>query len=269
MMQDIFLRVSDLRKEGKSFALATLVYSDGSTPRNAGARMLIFPDKSIEGTIGGGALEQRVISDALNLLKEGRLERFKYDLGMDEKDIPLGMLCGGKVEVLIETFQNETKIFIFGAGHVGRKLAELCGALNYFYWIIDNRETFAREELFRDAAGVVFSEFSESFASLPIDEKSYLIIVTYGHKYDGACLEAALKTEACYIGMIGSKKKVRTLLDALSKKGVNSKDPRIYTPIGLDLGDNTPEEISVSIISEIIKIKSGGSGRHCRELLQG
>lgn len=266
-MMDIFLRVSDLRKEGKPFALATLVYSDGSTPRNAGARMLIFPDRSIEGTIGGGALEQRVIGDALNLIKEGRSERFKYDLGMDEKDIPLGMICGGKVEVLIEAFQNETKIFIFGAGHVARKLAELCGALNYFYWIIDNREAFAREELFRDAAGVVCSEFSESFAGLPIDGKSYLIIVTYGHKYDGVCLEAALKTEACYIGMIGSKKKVSTLLGTLSKKGVNIKDPRIYSPIGLDLGGNTPEEISISIISEIVKVKSEGSGRHCRELL--
>lgn len=229
--------------------------------------MIVFADGTIEGTIGGGALEKRVIDDALGLLADGRSGRFVYDLEKGAKGQAVGMICGGRVEVLIEAFGKRMKIFIFGAGHVGKKLAELCGLLGISYWMIDNRESFARKDLFPDAAGVVHSEFEKSFSLVPIDENSFLIIVTYGHEYDGDCLEAALKTPACYIGMMGSKKKVKALLESLSKKGVDTNDPRIYSPIGLHFGDDTPEEISMSILSEILVIKSGGSGRHLRELV--
>jgi xanthine dehydrogenase accessory factor len=201
------------------------------------------------------------------LAKRGEPDRFIYDLGKDEKDISVGMICGGKVEVLIESFQTMMKIFVFGAGHVGHKLAEICKVLNISCWIIDNRDEYAKDELFPGAAGVLCSDFTKSFSQLPIDENSYLIIVTYGHKHDGICLESALKTRARYIGMIGSKTKVRSILESLSKKGANTEDPRIFSPIGLHLGDNTPEEISISIISEILKLKSDGTGRHCRDLV--
>jgi len=267
-MKDIFQRIAELRKEGRAFALVTIVKTEDSTPRSLGTRMIVYPDKTIEGTIGGGVLEKRIISDALKLLAEGKSERLIYDLGKDKKDIQLGAICGGKAEVFIEAFyNNKIKIFIFGAGHVGKKFAELCSIVNLSYWIIDNRESYAHEELFPGAMGVLHSEFIESFSKLPIDENSYLVIVTYGHQYDGVCLGAALKTNASYIGMIGSKNKVKTLLESLSKNGVNTKDPRIYAPIGLHLGNNSPEEISISILSEILKIKSGGSGKHLRGLM--
>ncbi len=267
-MMDIFMRIAELRKEGKTFALATIILSEDSTPRDVGTRMIIHPDRTVEGTIGGGTLEKRVIRDALDLLKKGGSERFVYDLGKDDGGIQLGMICGGKSEVLIETFSVKMKMFIFGAGHIGKKLAEVCRFLNLPYWVVDNRELYAVEERFPDAMEVLHSDFKESFSKLPIDVNSYIVIVTYEHQYDGVCLEEAVKTQACYIGMIGSRSKVQKLIQNLSDRGLDPKDPRIYAPIGLNLGDSSPEAISISIISEVLKIESGGSGAHMRESLE-
>jgi xanthine dehydrogenase accessory factor len=151
---------------------------------------------------------------------------------------------------------------------VGRKLAELARTVGVSYWIVDNRADFAKKELFPGASGVVHAEFEVSFAQLPIDAKSYLVIVTYGHSFDGVCLQHALKTDARYIGMIGSRKKVKALLHAASQKGLDSKDDRVYAPVGLQLGDSSPEQIGISIFAEILKIKSGGSGEHMRDTLE-
>lgn len=264
---DLFKRIAELRGSGACFALATVVKAEDSTPRSTGARMVVHPSGRIEGTVGGGALEKKVIEDALRLLSEGRSEAVEYDLGKGGEGVQTGMICGGHVQVLIESFQIGMKLFIFGAGHVGRKLAELAQTVGIAYWVIDNREDFARSELFPGASGVLHAEFAESFTELPIDEKSYLVIVTYGHHYDGTCLQGALKTDARYIGMIGSKKKVKALLAAAAEKGLDVKDERIYAPVGLQLGDSSPEEIGVSIIAEILKIKSGGSGEHMRNTI--
>jgi xanthine dehydrogenase accessory factor len=263
--EDLFLRISELRRIGKPFALATVVHAEESTPRSIGARMIVLTEGSIEGTVGGGALEKMVIENAIRMLAENRSERVVYDLGTGRKGVATGMICGGRVEVLIESFRPGTTLFIFGAGHVGRKLAELADLVAIPYWMVDNRETYAVEELFPGAMGVVCAEFRESFARLPIDENGHLIIVTYGHQYDGLCLEEALKTPARYIGMIGSRKKVVGILESLSAKGVPVNDERIFAPIGLELGDDSPGQIGISILAEILKLTSGGSGRHMRE----
>jgi xanthine dehydrogenase accessory factor len=268
-MKDIFERIAELRRGGKPFALATVIGSEDSTPRGPGARMIVHPGGPVEGTVGGGALEKRVIEDSLACLREGAegpaSRRFVYDLGKGGEGVPLGMVCGGKAEVFVEVFGTGMKLFIFGAGHVGRALSRMCGVIGIAHWVIDDREAFARGELLPDAAGVVRAEFAESFAGLPIDGNSYVVIVTYGHRHDGVCLEGALKTKAAYIGMIGSRHKVRALLEGLSKKGAAVSDPRVYAPVGLHLGDGSPEQIGVSILAEILKLRSGGSGMHMRE----
>jgi xanthine dehydrogenase accessory factor len=264
MSGDIFLRIAELRKNGKSFSLATLVYSEESTPRKAGSRMIIYPDGNIEGSIGGGALEKKVIEDAKKNFKEGRTGKYYYNLSEKGEGVRLGMICGGKAEVLIETFNKTEQIFIFGSGHIGRKLSQLSRAVEMPYWMIDNREEFSKKEMFPDAVEVVCADFKDSFSKLPIDESSYIIIVTYGHKHDNICLEKALETDAKYIGMIGSRRKVKKILEELSAKGLPVDDPRVFAPIGLELGDNTPGEIAVSIFAELLKIKSGGSAKHMR-----
>jgi len=265
---DLFQRIAELRSSGASFALATVVKVEDSTPRSTGARMIVHPDGSTEGTVGGGALEKKVSEDALRLMGEGISEAVDYDLGKGREGVQTGMICGGHVQVLIETFQIDMKLFIFGAGHVGKKLAELAQAVGIAYWVIDDREAYAKKELFPGASAVVHTEFEDSFSQLPIDAKSYLVIVTYGHQYDGTCLQGALKTDARYIGMIGSKRKVKTLLDAAAQKGLAVDNDRIYAPVGLQLGNSSPEEIGISILAEILKLKSGGSGRHMRDTLR-
>jgi xanthine dehydrogenase accessory factor len=282
-MKDLFARIAQLQEENIPFALATIISVEGSTPREGGARMIVFPDGSTEGTIGGGEIEKRVSTDAVELLEKKKSERRTYDLSREEEkgerekskkekpaeETKLDMLCGGRVEVLIESFTPTVTLFIFGAGHIGTALAGYCDVLGFSYWLIDNREEYAREERFPNASGVLFSDFEESFEKLPIDNNSSLVIVTYGHRYDAVCLQKALQTEAGYIGMIGSKKKVKANFDYLEKQGSNVKDPRIYSPIGLALGDNSPPEIALSIMAEIVKVNSGGSGRHMRESLPG
>ena len=265
---DLFQRIAELNRNGVPFALATVVKAEDSTPRSTGARMIVHTDGSTEGTVGGGALEKKVSDDALQFLHEGKSEAVEYDLGKGQVGIQTGMICGGRVQVLIETFQIDMKLFIFGAGHVGKKLAELARTVGISYWVIDNREEYASDDIFPGASGVIHAEFEESFSKLPIDEKSYLVIVTYGHQYDGTCLQGALKTEARYIGMIGSRRKVKILLDAAAQKGMDVDDDRIYAPVGLQLGDSSPEEIGISILAEILKIKSGGSGEHMRKTLR-
>jgi len=264
---NLFNRIAELNRSGAPFALATVVHAEDSTPRSTGARMIVHPDGTTEGTVGGGALEKKVSDDALRLLGEGKSEPIEYDLGKGQEGVQTGMICGGHVQVLIETFQIGMKLFIFGAGHIGKRLAELASSVGIAYWVIDNREAYACDELFPGAAGVVHAEFEESFSKLPIDEKSYIVIVTYGHRYDGTCLQGALKTDARYIGMIGSRRKVKTLLDAAAQEGLDVDDDRIYAPVGLQLGDSSPEEIGISIIAEILKLKSGGSGEHMRNTL--
>ncbi len=267
-MTDIFARVSQLREQGVPFSLATIVSVEGSTPRDAGSRMIIFGDATTEGTIGGGGIEKQVIEDGVRLLKENRSERITYDLGTGGEGVALDMACGGRTEVLIEPFKPSIKVFIFGAGHIGKVLAKLCTMLGFPFWIIDNRAEYAAGEEFPTAREVVCGDFKESFEKLPIDKRSYIIIVTYGHRFDAVCLEEAVKTEAAYIGMIGSKTKVRGNFNELKEKGVDVSDPRIFAPIGLKLGDNSPEEIGLSIIAEIIKVKSSGSAEHMRETLK-
>jgi xanthine dehydrogenase accessory factor len=230
--------------------------------------MIIHPDGNTEGTVGGGALEKKVTEDAQQFLREGKSGPVEYDLGKGQEGVPTGMICGGRVQVLIESFYTDMKLFIFGAGHVGKKIAELARVVGIAYWVIDNREAYAREEYFPGAVEVLHTEFEESFSTLPIDEKSYLVIVTYGHRFDGTCLENAIKTNARYIGMIGSRKKVETLLKSLEEKGINVQDNRIYAPVGLELGDSSPQEIGISILAEILKLKSGGSGKHMRTKLK-
>ena len=265
---NILLKVAELIKSEKTFALATLVYADSGTPRKLGSRMIVYPDGKIEGSIGGGTLELVVIKDALKLLAAGENKRFQYDLTEKEGENPLGMACGGKAEILIETFQKKDKLFVFGAGHIGKKLAELSRIIEIPCWVIDNREEYAREVFFPEGITVLHDDFLHSFSQLPIDEKSYIVIVTHGHTFDKVCLREALKTKAQYIGMIGSKNKVRGIKNSLVKEGVDINDPRIYSPIGLQIGNYTPGEIAVSIVAEILKVKSGGNGKHLRDIVQ-
>jgi len=251
---DIYEEVSKLKAEGKEAALVTLIAASGSTPRGEGAKMMVLADGSIKGTIGGGNVERQVIQAALEVIRKGKPQRFKYEL--KKADEGVGMICGGDMEVFIEPVMQSPALFIFGAGHIAFALSKLASITGFKVNVVDDRQGFATPERFPEAHLVLTAEFGPSFRQLPVDRSSYIVIVTYGHKNDQAVLRESLKTPARYIGMIGSSTKNRAVYDNLKAEGVTQEQlDRVYAPIGLRIKAHTPEEIAVAILAQMIQVK--------------
>ena len=247
---------------GKGVAFVTVISVDGSTPREAGAKMLVFEDSSTEGTVGGGTLEALVTRQASACIRNGAGGKFVFDLKPGGNT---GMICMGRAEVFIDVYKSPLKILVLGAGHVGVKIARAAGLAGYPCTIIDDRPEFANRERFPDASDIIVKQPHKAIALAGVDESTYIVIVTRGHALDRECLEAAMKTRAAYIGMIGSAGKVRENFRLAAKKGPDPlKDPRVYSPIGLNLGGKTPGEIAVSVIAQIVMLHYKKDGKHMR-----
>lgn len=247
---------------GRNVALATVVSADGSTPREAGAKMLVFEDSSIEGTVGGGALEALAIRQALSCLKKNAGGKFVFDLKPSGNT---GMICMGRAEVFIEVYKSPLKILILGAGHVGQRIAQAAALAGYPCAVADDRAEFANRERFPDASEIIVEKPHKAVSVYGTDGNTYIVIVTRGHALDRECLEAAMKSRAAYIGMIGSRDKVREIFRQTAKKKLYPhKDRRVYSPIGLALGGKTPGEIAVSVLAQIIMLHYKKDGRHMK-----
>ncbi len=336
--------IRHLLDEGESVVLATLIRHAGSTPRSAGAKMIIRSNGAIIGTIGGGLVEFETQKIAQNVFETGRALIKKIELTGADAATTDRMICGGQLEILFElitpnpenlvileeliaALQTKHKgflikhldtagddvqqmesclvqgntvavgrffgpaawisalteeasrkkgpvvaliegvryfieptffpgtVFLFGAGHVSRPVAELAALVDFQVAVLDDRAEFANPERFPKADMIkVISSFHESIGGLEINRNSYLVILTRGHLHDKTVLEQALGTDAGYIGMIGSKRKREMIYRELLGKGFSSDDlKRVHSPIGLDIGGETPEEIAVSIVAELIK----------------
>ena len=172
------------------------------------------------------------------------------------------MICGGKAEVYIEPIIPRATIYIFGGGHISFFLARLGKMCDFRIFVIDDREEYACTERFPDADQTIAADYGEVFKRVTIGSSSYVVIVTRGHAYDQTVLEWALTTEAKYLGMIGSKKKIRSIYENLTQKGISPDEfQRVHAPIGLDIKAQTPEEIAVSIMAEIIQVYRSGEMR--------
>ena len=256
-MTDIYQELARIRAEGEEAALATVISAGGSTPREEGAKMLVRVDGSILGSIGGGNIEKQVIEEAVKVIKRGRPQRLDYHLKEGEE---VGMICGGDVEVFIEPILSIPTMYIFGGGHIALCLAEMAKLVGFKIAVIDDREEFASSQRFPDAELTMVGDFAEAFQKLEIDKSSYIVIVTHGHEGDEVVLEGALATRAKYIGMIGSKTKNRVILSHLLAKGIPQEQlDRVHAPIGLEIYSQTPEEIAVSILAEVIKVRRSPS----------
>lgn len=232
----------------KNFALLTVVDTIGSTPRKIGAKMILFSDGTTQGTIGGGKVEHEALNDAKYFLRHNRSVLKEYHL--DKKH---GALCGGSMKVFIETFSQEKKLIIVGAGHIGQALYKLARVLNFEIIIIDERKDFLNKNRFLEADKLILGEPKKTISKVNIDKNTYIVIVTHSHKHDYDVLKKIISSRAAYIGMIGSYKKVKEVLDRLNKEGVKKDLLRnVFAPIGLNLGAETPEEIALSILAEII-----------------
>ncbi|MHC1781331.1 MAG: XdhC family aldehyde oxidoreductase maturation factor [Anaerolineaceae bacterium] len=339
-MKQLIQEMSKIFSTGQSFVLATVVTNNGSVPREAGAKMLVRPDGSTAGTVGGGILEARVEELARDILKTHAcvVREFKFT-GKDAAT--MDAICGGQVEVLVEWFDGadastgallkdmqdsvssrrkawlvtelpddganrpgrclvhlhgeitgglpagmdeETvvacsrpnllsvgprrvmvepldpsgSVFIFGAGHVSRSLAEFTRAVGFWTVVLDDRPEFANRERFPTVDQIiVLDSFNGVMDKIAVDGDSYLVIVTRGHLNDRHVLGQALKTGAGYIGMIGSKRKIALIYEQLLKDGFTEEDiRRVTAPIGLDIAAETPEEIGISIAAELIKMRA-------------
>jgi xanthine dehydrogenase accessory factor len=256
-MADLYEEIVKLKAEGKSAALATIIGTEGSTPRETGAKMLVREDGTIVGTIGGGCLEGQVIVEAIMVMREVKPRTVHYDLTGKEA---AGMICGGVLDIYIEPIIPTPTVFIFGGGHISLFVSKIGAMAGFQVVVIDDRAEFANAERFPEARQVIAEKFDRTFPQLKVNRSGYLVIVTRGHAGDQEVLEWALTTEARYIGMIGSKKKIRTLYRNMEAKGIAPERlARVFAPIGLDIGALTPEEIAVAIVGQMIQVRRESS----------
>lgn len=254
-MTDIYQEIVRIKDEGEEAALVTIVSATGSTPREEGAKMLVKTDGSIIGTIGGGSLEAQVIEEAIKVIEEGKPKRLPVSLTAKEVEKE-GMLCGGELEVFIEPILTPPTLYLFGGGHVSLPLAKMGKFLGFKIVVIDDRAEFANPNRFPEAERTLADDFTKSFPKLKIDKSGYIVIVTRNHQYDDIVLEWAVGTQARYIGMMGSKAKTKAIFSHLLAKGIPKELlDRVHAPIGLEINAQTPEEIAVSILAEIAKVR--------------
>jgi len=254
MQNDIYAELARLSATGEDVALCTVIAAVGSTPREEGSKMLVRANGAIIGTIGGGAVENAAIQEALEVLRRGRAKKMEYKLNTSGD---LGMICGGDTEVFIEPIFAAPQLYLFGAGHIALPLSHMATMVGFKVTVIDERAEFASSERFPDA-NVMPLEIPEAYSQIRVGQGDYIVIVTHGHKGDEVALEGALKTPAKYIGMIGSQSKNKAVYEHLLEKNFTMEDlSRVYSPIGLRIKAQTPEEIAVSILAEMIGVKRG------------
>jgi xanthine dehydrogenase accessory factor len=253
-MKQIYRHLIESLDRYEKIALATIVSAQGSTPRTAGAKMLIFPDGSFRHTVGGGIFESLVIQDALAVLQNGKSIIKNYSFNQEGK-YATGAVCGGNVEVMIEMIINAPHLIIIGGGHVGQALGKAALLLDFNITIIDDRKEYAEMQ---PEEGVKRIHTTSDYSTLPeITGNSYICLVTKGYPSDEAALRQVINSPAKYIGMIGSKKKIQTVFNNMQMDGFDKTlFNRIHAPIGIDIGADSPEEIAISILAEIIRIKN-------------
>lgn len=256
--QRIFSQILDCLNQREPVALVTVIETKGSAPASPGNKMLVFKDGSIEGSVGGGPLEKMAIEKAQEAIDNKQCYLTTSDLNNEDAK-SLGMVCGGQAKLFIEPITNSPKLILVGGGHIARELARLAHPLDFQITVIDDREAFANATNFPWVDEVVCDQIERALMTHEIDENTYVVIVTRGHAHDQQALEQVINSKAQYIGMIGSKNKIHAVFDNMKEKGfTDAQLENVYAPIGLNLGGNSPSEIAVSIIAEIIQVKNQG-----------
>ena len=267
MNQEVFAAVADALDRGEPAALVTIVSATGSTPQRVGAKMLVFGDGRIVGTIGGGCYENDAFWKAREAIKTRRSELVHYELS-DDFAQETGLICGGQMDVYIEPIEPSPELYVVGAGHVGYHLANLAHEVGFKVHVVDDREKFANRERFPNAVEVLAEDIPAWVARTDLPSHAYVVIVTRGHNNDLDALRALAPRDLRYLGLIGSRAKVARIYDALTAEQMPAEIlKQVHAPIGLEIGAVTPQEIAVSILAELIAVKHGKiKGRDAAEL---
>ncbi len=251
-MIELLHRMQEFWENRVAFAVATVVASYGSSPREPGAKMLVAIDGRTSGTIGGGTLEELVKRDALEVIEKGKAELKQYRLSAG------GEGCGGDVDVFIDPVKVKDRVVIFGAGHIGRYLSKMAFLVGFDVVVVDSRPDYANKDRFPDAKEIIVKEFYTAARELKPDLSSYVVVNTFAHKFDEDVLRGLLGKEFAYIAMVASDQKRQTIYSHLLKDGFSEEAlKRVHSPAGLPIGGRRPEEIALSIMSEIVAVKYG------------
>jgi xanthine dehydrogenase accessory factor len=262
---DLFEEIVKMRRAGQRGALATIVHTNGSIPSYESSRMLVREDGSMAGTIGGGCVEAEVWAAAKEVMQKEAPRKMVFHLN-NEASYDNGLICGGTLEVFVEPILPQPVVHLFGGGHVSMAVARAAHAAGFGIVVVDDREAFANKERF-PMAQEVFTSYEDAFGKIKPNAASYLVTVTRGHKEDMRVLAWAVRTEARYVGMIGSKRKVMSVYKALENEGYKPEEfERVYAPMGLHIGALSPEEIAVSITAELVAVRRNATNAEHKKL---
>ncbi len=253
----VYEAILEAHTKGEPAALATITATQGSVPRHAGSKMLVRVDGSSVGTVGGGGLEERVIQEALAATTDGKTRTLSYTLNDGDPGI-----CGGTAHVFVEPIGIAPVLLVVGVGHVGKALAELGKWAGYRVVVCDDYAEFCNPESLPGMDGYVVCEPGEIAEHIAINLHTYVAAATRGQDVDVDLIPALLATDARYIGVIGSRRRWALTIEAIRGKGDLSDEDitRIHSPVGLELGAETPKEIALSILAEIVMVQHGGTG---------
>jgi len=259
---EIYEEIVKLQREGRRGAVATIVNARGSIPSFRSAKMLVRDDGSIAGTVGGGCVEAEVWQTAREVIASEKPRSLTFDLNEDPK-YDTGLVCGGTLEIFIEPVLPAPLLYLFGAGHVALELFKAAKSAGFDVIVADDRDTYANADRFPGARQILARDYDAAMAELAPLESAFIVIATRGHRDDMRVLRWAVQTPARYIGMIGSRRKAVTVVRELTAEGLRPElFQQVHSPIGLDIGAVTPEEIAVSIVAELIGVR-----RHAQRAL--
>jgi xanthine dehydrogenase accessory factor len=256
-VKDVFQAALQAEQAGEPAALVTVIATAGSTPQKAGAKMVVYPDGRLVGTIGGGCVEAEMARRARAVIESRQPQMAEYDLTPDQAGED-GLVCGGRMQVFIEPIEGTPTLCLFGAGHVAQPLARMAREAGFRVEVADDRLKFANAARFPQADRIVVDGFTAAAGQMTLGPNSYAVVVTRGHGGDAEALEAVLQRNVRFVGLLGSRPKLVHLVSTLEERGVPREQlARIHCPLGIEIGAVTPEEIAVSVLAEMIAVRRG------------
>ncbi|MEA1972509.1 MAG: XdhC/CoxI family protein [Candidatus Cloacimonadota bacterium] len=250
MNKNFYRHFQEMLENKQSGWVVTVVEIVGSAPATLGIKMLVDPNSDeIIGTVGGGSSEKKII-DRILKEKPNSLQKWSFDL---EEKGDAEMVCGGSMNVIIEPINNNQKLYLFGAGHVGIALSNLASKIGFDVIVLDSRKDWANKEKHPFASETKVIDYLDIEKDVSA-ANNFAVIMTHGHEFDKDVLAQLVNLDFKYLGMMGSKAKVKQTFDILRNNGISEKNlEKVYTPIGIKIGSQTPWEIAVSIAGELIK----------------
>lgn len=256
---NIYQSILEMQARRESGALCTIIESHGSVPRHTGSKMLVLESGGLIGSVGGGEIENRVVEEAKLSILDGKARRLSYNMVDPARGDP--GICGGQAEIFVEPILSQPAIIIIGGGHVGRAVTHLAKWLGFKVILSDDREEFCNPQVVPEADEYIHCLMADLPKKTRINSQSYLVLTTRGVAIDTPGLPALLETPAAYLGIIGSKRRWLETRKNLLEAGIErEKLDKVVSPIGVELKAETPEEIAVSIMAEILMLRNDASG---------